>query len=80
MIEFKDMVSELGESIEDWVNIGTHFIIIRDSFADIKYNENQDMFHGLDINIAIGAAITAGARVHMSIFKNNPDFNLYYSF
>ena len=37
------------------------------------------MFHGQDINIAIAAAITAGARVHMSIFKNNPEFNLYYS-
>jgi len=79
MNEFKDMVSELGESIEDWVNIGTHFLIIRDSFADIKYNEDKDMFHGQDINIAIASAITAGARVHMSIFKNNPLFNLYYS-
>jgi hypothetical protein len=33
----------------------------------------------MDINIAIGSAITAGARVHMSQFKNNPLFNLYYS-
>ena len=76
---FRDIVSELGESVEDLVNIGSHFIIIRDSFADLKYNEDQDMYHGQDINIAIGAAITAEARVYMSIFKNNPLFNLYYS-
>ena len=29
--------------------------------------------------MAIASAITAYARVHMSQFKNNPDFNLYYS-
>jgi len=33
----------------------------------------------MEINIAIASAITAGGRVHMSIFKNNPLFNLYYS-
>jgi hypothetical protein len=37
------------------------------------------MYHGQDINIAIASAITAGARVHMSYFKNNPNINLYYS-
>lgn len=33
----------------------------------------------LNINIAIGAAVTANARIHMSQFKNNPDYVLYYS-
>jgi len=56
MNEFKDMISELGESIEDWVNLGTHFVIIRDSLANIKYNEKEDMYHGQDINIAIASA------------------------
>jgi len=30
-------------------------------------------------NVAIAAAVTAYARIHMSKFKNNPDFKLYYS-
>jgi hypothetical protein len=30
-------------------------------------------------NIAIASAITAYARIHMSQFKNNPKFNLFYS-
>jgi len=30
-------------------------------------------------NIAIASAITAYARIHMSQFKNNPDYNLYYT-
>ena len=32
-----------------------------------------------NISISIAAAITAGARIHMSQFKNNPNYNLYYS-
>jgi DNA polymerase elongation subunit (family B) len=32
-----------------------------------------------NVNVAIAAAITAYARIHMSQFKNNPNFNLYYS-
>lgn len=66
-----------GESIEDYVKIDDHFLIIRNTRLSIKYDEKDDLFHGQDINIAIASAITAGARVHMSIFKNNPDFNLY---
>jgi DNA polymerase elongation subunit (family B) len=32
-----------------------------------------------NVSIAIAAAITAYARIHMSQFKNNPNFELYYS-
>jgi DNA polymerase elongation subunit (family B) len=32
-----------------------------------------------NINVAIAAAITAYARIHMTQFKNNTNFNLYYS-
>jgi len=31
------------------------------------------------VNIAIAAAVTAGARVYMSTFKNMEDIILYYS-
>jgi hypothetical protein len=33
----------------------------------------------MDTNIAIASAITSYARIHMSQFKNNPLFKLYYS-
>lgn len=68
-----------GLSIQDFVKIDDYFLIIRNTRLSYKYNEELDMFHGQDINIAIASAITAGARVHMSYFKNNPDFRLYYS-
>jgi hypothetical protein len=32
-----------------------------------------------NVSIAIASAITAYGRIHMTQFKNNPNFNLYYS-
>jgi hypothetical protein len=39
----------------------------------------NDYLESHNINIAIASAITAYARIHMSQFKNNPNFNLYYT-
>src|SRR4029077_11732504 len=36
-------------------------------------------FETHNINISIAAAVTAYARIYMSQFKNNPNYNLYYS-
>ena len=76
---FNDMITTYGENINDKVFIDNYIITIRDSLISLKYNEEQDMYHGLDVNIAIASAITGGARMWMTVLKNNPDFNLYYS-
>jgi hypothetical protein len=47
--------------------------------SDINNVFHDDVFHALDINIAIASAITAYARIRMSSFKNNPNFKLYNS-
>ena len=61
--------------IEDSIDVNKEHILMTfrpdnevDGVIDIEYNNS----------IAIASAITAYARVFMSIFKNNPDFNLYY--
>ena len=46
---------------------------------ELSYNEKEDFTYGLDVNIAIASCITAGARVEMSQYKNNPDYNIYYT-
>ena len=76
---FKDTLDALGESILDYIKIDKTYVILKDSRLSMKYDEKEDMYHGADVNVAVASAITAGARVHMSIFKNNPVFNLYYS-
>jgi hypothetical protein len=68
-----------AESIVDHIEIGDYNILVRHNLKAYKYNESLDLYHGQDINIAIASAITAGARVNMSWFKNNPLFKLYYS-
>ena len=76
---FKDMLEAYGETLQDYIQLDNHFLTIRKSMLNYKYNEDDDMYHGMDVNIAIASAITAGGRMWMSVLKNNPKFNLYYS-
>jgi DNA polymerase type B, organellar and viral len=76
---FNEMLETFGESIQHKVNIDNYVITVRDALISLRYNEEEHMHHGLDVNIAIASAITGGARMWMSIFKNNPEYKLYYS-
>jgi len=68
-----------NNNITDIINLVDHILLIRKSFSYLAYNKKEDIFHGTEVNVAIASAITAEARIHMSLFKNNPDFKLYYS-
>jgi hypothetical protein len=76
---FKDLVDLYGKTVKDFIKLDNFIVTVRDSLLHYEYNEKEDMFHGLDINIAVASAITGGARMWMSAFKNNPEFTLYYS-
>jgi hypothetical protein len=76
---FIEMLDVYGPSLQDFIQIDNHFLTIRKSLVNFTYNEDLDLYHGLDINVAIASAISAGARVHMSFLKNNPLFKLDYS-
>lgn len=78
-IEFDKMIDALGTDIQDIIKFDNNYIVIKKDFVDLYYNEKLDMFHGTDVNVGIASAITAEARIHMTYFKNNPNFNLYYS-
>jgi hypothetical protein len=81
--EEKQWISDQFElyntSIIDYIELNDFVIIIRKSLTDIYYNEKDDIFHGTEVNIAIASTMTSEARIFMSFFKNNPEFNLYYS-
>jgi hypothetical protein len=76
---FNEMVDTEGPAIQDWLQIDNHFIVIRDNIPNPYHNEDNDHYHGLDVNVSIAAAITAGGRMWMSTLKNNPDITLFYS-
>jgi DNA polymerase type B, organellar and viral len=68
-----------GEAVSDHITIGNHIVIVRKNLSIVKYNEDEDLFYGSDINVGIASMITAGARMHMTQFKNRSDYNLYYT-
>ena len=76
-LALKSLLDVAGSSIQDFIEFDSNkYLFVRDAIADVF---NDEPYHGSDVNIAIASTITAGARVFMSIFKNNLNFNLYYS-
>jgi DNA polymerase elongation subunit (family B) len=63
--------------IDDIKEIGTDNKIIS-TFKDQSDTMLNSLSESHNTNIAIASAITALARVHMSKYKNNDQFNLFY--
>jgi hypothetical protein len=77
---FNELVNNDKISIKDVFNLDNEFIV------QIKKNEYQELISLIDnfneihnINIAIASFVTSYARIHMSQFKNNENFRLYYT-
>jgi DNA polymerase elongation subunit (family B) len=71
-----DFENKFLDLITDKVKLGEYFMVFYDKVED-QIIEDDNTIH--NVSIAIAAAITAYARIHMSQFKNNPLINLYYS-
>jgi hypothetical protein len=71
--------------IENNKNYQIHDVLDLDNKTLVQFKEdnlNTLLDNGNErhnINIAIASAITAYSRIHMSQFKNNPNYKLYYS-
>jgi hypothetical protein len=61
------------KDIIDIIELDNHTML------EINKPNNNNEYHGTDVNVAVASAITAYARIHMSQYKNNPDYKLYYS-
>ena len=68
--EFIDTIK--FENVETEVKLGNKVLI---SYTD----SNNTNTSNLNINMAIGLATSSYARIHMSQFKNNSNFNVYYT-
>lgn len=77
--EFNEFVEGFKGEINSFIELDNKTMVIyRSSQADINTMlDGHKETH--NVSIGISAAITAYARIHMSQFKNNPDFKLYYS-
>ena len=78
-------LDKFNTSIVDIIYSSENHIILKIKTNNFIPDSKNDLFDytnissQLDINVAVASAITAYARVHMSSFKNNPNFKLYYS-
>jgi len=76
---YQKFENKYSEDIIDIIELGEQ-ILVKHRSNKININtmlDNASETH--NTNIAIASAITAYARIHMSQFKNNPDFNLFYT-
>ena len=79
-------INEFNKNEDEYTD-GNPDLVLLDNKIMIIYRSHQEHINTLldntsethNISIPIAAAITAYARIHMSQFKNNPDFILYYS-
>jgi hypothetical protein len=79
-IVHKDYIGDFENKFFDLITSRTkldeHYLIeIKKSEGILENDENSTH----NINVGIAAAITAYSRIHMSQFKNNPDYTLYYT-
>ena len=58
-----------NEIIRDYIDLDENLLVKCKAKPSNKHN----------VNVSISAAITAYSRIHMSYFKNNPNFTLFYS-
>ena len=65
--------------MKDYIEIDNKVLTVRTKLVGYKNNDDEEMYHGLDVNVAIASAITGGGIIWMSILKNSSLFNLYYS-
>jgi hypothetical protein len=70
-----DFENKFIDQIEDKIDLDEYVLVFYNKIN--SSNEENTSTHNVSIGIA--AAITAYSRIHMSMFKNNPKINLYYT-
>ena len=76
---FKKWYEIHNEEIVDFMELDEKVLVQYKSENKDQQTELYGTLETHNVSIAIASAITAYARVHMSQFKNNPDFHLYYT-
>jgi len=67
---FSQMLDNFGSSVIDFVEIDNHVVTIRKNLLNFtNSSEDNDLYHSLDVNVAIASAITAGGRMWMSAIR-----------
>jgi hypothetical protein len=68
-----------ADEILDVIELGEKILVQHRSEEKDQQTNLYGNLESHNVNVAVASAITAYARIHMSQFKNNLDYNLYYS-
>ena len=77
--EFKNWYEINNENVIDFIEFGNKILVQYNSEDKTQQTELYGNLETHNVSISIASAITAYARIHMSQFKNNSEFILYYS-
>lgn len=77
--EFKIWYEINNEDVVNFEELGKKVLVQHRSKLLDEQTDEYGIFETHNVSIGIASAITAYARIHMSKFKNNSNFNLYYS-
>src|SRR5579872_7204673 len=58
-----NMFDAYGLTVQDFIKIDNHVIVVRDDISRFQYSEEIDMYHGLDVNVSVASAVTASGRM-----------------
>ena len=47
-----------NEAVSNILNLDKYAIVVCNNIANYKYNETEDLYHGLDVNIAVASTVT----------------------
>nr|YP_009710628.1 DNA polymerase type B [Amanita brunnescens]QFZ98577.1 DNA polymerase type B [Amanita brunnescens] len=72
-------INKFIDQIVDIIDLGDNKIIITNNNINNINTQLDNASENHNINIAIASAITSYARIHMTQFKNNKNYNLFYS-
>jgi DNA polymerase elongation subunit (family B) len=76
---FNEFMNIPNLEVSETIELGDKLLV---QYSSDDKNQQTMLYGNLEThntNIAIASAITGYARIHMSYFKNNPDYILYYS-
>jgi hypothetical protein len=72
--DYKNFEKKFISRITDMIELGDNYLIKLKTEHSLESNLEEP-----NINIAIASCITSYSRIHMSQFKNNPNYKLFYT-
>lgn len=75
---FKKWYNIHNEDVIEFEELGEKIMVIHKSDLKIQQTDLYGNLETHNVSIGIASAITAYARIHMSQFKNNPNFILFW--